>query len=735
MLNWRIHGRSLEVQDPESGQWARFCDAFGISRVEVNLLTRVHEIVLFVNSIRAGMNETKVLREDLQKRSVMSRLYRLGLALLYGDDDIQVVQTILLESEQSAPLVYHHDRLGFSTCNGKGVFLLDTPIGSIDPIKAGSHYVIPEVITPKGTIAGWLRVAETEVIGKPAMELALAIGALAPIAHLLRAAGVITDLPVVAYIGKSTSGKTTALRTGASIWGFPMESIGIIDDLNATENAFFESLARNTGFPAFIDETSAQTGWDFNSMVYFLPKGRSKKRCAPSGELKRTAMFSGAVVFTGEHSLIERAGQSSGLRARIVEIKLDKWTKDGAHAERITEGFCQNYGTAAPLLVEWLLVHQSELPAIYQSARSNLTDRAKGMNDVETRALKIYALILVAAHAVREALGLALNMVKVQELLVEQVMENRPEQDEITRVYHGLLEGVAANGSKFAWPTKKGNEHPRGKDIWGMFEFKSSTPCIWIALEKFRLILKGCGDYDLKDIARPLVERSWLVDFGGRHYYRTHKINGVPVDAACILLPETPSLLERLEELPGNASSRELTMALRGDAFEATVLSNQAETDRMLREAAEKEVSLMTCGFAFPCAQGEAFLINKELTSKLMLSDSVFVTVLSDENIFLLSRDPKTTSSLKLHLTAWKAGKICKNVPQVHTLMQVIGISLEIGQAVALTDVDVQSDKSAPIAVVCANIEDSIGIVVDTVTGWTLPTDANNEAYVAKDDK
>ena len=734
MVNWRINGRSLEVEDPTSGLWAPLCDAFGISRVEVDLLTGVHEIVLFVDSARAGMNEATVPRKDLQKRSIMSRLYELGLSLLDGDDDIPIVQQILLESEQSAPLVYRHDRLGFAKCDGKELFLLDGPIGTIDPLKAGSRYAIPEVMKPKGTIEEWMRIAEEEVLGQPTMELALAIGALAPIAHLLRTAGVITDLPVVAYIGLSTSGKTTALRAGASIWGFPMESVGIIDDLNSTENAFFESLARNTGVPAFIDETSAQAGWDFNRTVYFLPKGRSKKRCGPSGELKRTSVFSGAVVFTGEHSLIERADQNSGLRARIVEIKLDKWTKDDKHSERLTEDLCQNYGTAAPLLVAWLIDHQGELPAIYQSARSSLANKVKGISKVETRALKIYAMILTAAHAVREALALALNMEKIQELIVEQVMGNCPEQDGITRIYHGILERIAANGSKFTWPTKKGNEHPRGKDIWGAFEFKNSTPCIWVMLEKLRSILKECGDYALKDIARPMVERGWLVDFGGRHYYRTHKINGVPVDAVCVLLPEVPSLFERLEGLPSKASSRELTMALRGDAFEATVFSNQTEVDRTLREAAEKEVSPMTCGFTVPCAQGEAFLVNKELASKLMLRDAAYVTVLADENVILLSQEPRTASSMKLCLAPWKGGKICKNVSKVRSLMNVIGLSLEIGQAVAITDVDVQSDKKGPIAAIGANFEEAIGMVIGTVTGWTLPTDIE-ENTTAKDNR
>ena len=411
------------------------------------------------------------------------------------------------------------------------------------------------------------------------------------------------------------------------------------------------------------------------------------------------------------------------MRARIIELKIDKWTENAEHAEHLTEGLCRKYGTAAPLLMAWLIEHKNDLPSLYRAARERLINRTRELNAIEFRALKIHAMILVAADAVRESLDLPLDAERIQELVVEQMVRNHPECDEISCIYYDILESIAENGSKFTWPTKKGVERPQGKDVWGLFEFRKSTPCIWIGLKRFQAMLKACSDRELKDIARALVERKRLADLGSRHYYRSRKINGIPINAVCLLLPEAPGLFDRLENLSSNASSRELSMALRGDTFESTVLSGQAEADRTLREAVGKETAKMACGFAYPCAQSEAFLINRELAAKLTLKDCVFVTVLADEKAFLLSTDPLATGSLRLPLSQWNGLKICKNSSIVQALMNTIDLSLEIGRAVAITDVDVQSKKKGPIAVVGSDFETPIGMIAGAVTGWALPTE------------
>ena len=83
---------------------------------------------------------------------------------------------------------------------------------------------------------------------------------------------VISLIPIVAFIGRSSTGKTVSLKTLSSVWGSPEESMGMISDLNATQNAFFAQLGNCIGLPSIFDETSAVPEWDFTKMVYNLPK-------------------------------------------------------------------------------------------------------------------------------------------------------------------------------------------------------------------------------------------------------------------------------------------------------------------------------------------------------------------------------------------------------------------------------------------------------------------------------
>lgn len=41
------------------------------------------------------------------------------------------------------------------------------------------------------------------------------------------------------------------------------------------------------------------------------------------------------IIFTAEHLIIENANQNSGLRVRIQEYQVPKWTDDAEHAIRL----------------------------------------------------------------------------------------------------------------------------------------------------------------------------------------------------------------------------------------------------------------------------------------------------------------------------------------------------------------------------------------------------------------
>lgn len=65
-------------------------------------------------------------------------------------------------------------------------------------------------------------------LARPTVALALAIGASAAVIPLLKEAGVFSETPIFALIGRSSSYKTTMLKMMAGIYGLIAEAINKI---------------------------------------------------------------------------------------------------------------------------------------------------------------------------------------------------------------------------------------------------------------------------------------------------------------------------------------------------------------------------------------------------------------------------------------------------------------------------------------------------------------------------
>lgn len=727
MADWRINAHYLEVRNPVDGSWAIFCEAFGVEEIHIDLLSGLRTLKLFVDTASSGKYYTEAPRSRLRRNSIMSPLYDLGLSMLDTDEDIPLVQQVLLESEAAAPVRFVHSQLGFVELDGVTFFLLDEPVGLSDPLKSASQYTLRGPMIPCGAFDDWHAMIEAEVLGYAPLELALAIGAVAPVAHLLHKQRAITELPIIALIGLSSTGKTTAMRLAASIWGLPVEGSGIIDDLHTTENAFFETLAGNVGLPSFIDETSAQPSWDFSRMIYFLPKGRGKRRCSSNGGLHHPKTFTGAVIFTGERSLLEQTEKNTGLQARIIELHLDHWAKDAAHAEQLSEACCQNYGTAAPLLASWLLSNEAALPSIYKTERSNFASLVSAASGVEQRILKIYSMILTAAAILRQALGLDLDLDAIRQLLCDQLVIGRPERDKVALAYETILAEVSKHGSKFLHGKRTDISHPIAADVWGVYGIQKSKPCLWIMAERFNAFLHVAKVFDRNEVLRPFCDRGWLVDFGSRHYFRDHVINGVSAKCCCLLLPDSPSLSERITTLPANASGHKLVTAIHGNSFDATVLSSQSTVDAQLAAAAAEPNKTLVFGLAFPCAQGQAVIINNHLAKALKLSSKAYITVIADDGVLLLSKSPIANTSVKITLSPGPDDcKLNTSISLFNTLLKLSGFDLYTGEGISFFDIHIEPHKGIPMATINFFCDNAISVAHGSINGWELPELALN---------
>ena len=550
------------------------------------------------------------------------------------------------------------------------------------------------------------------------------------------------DIPLIALIGQSSSSKTTSLRLAASIWGLPMESIGLIDSLHQTENALYATLERSIGVPTFIDECSARPQWDFSDMVYLISQGRSKKRCTASGKLRHTAQFSGAVVFTGERSLLERTEKNAGLYARILELTFDYWTENPIHAENLQTFVCQNYGTVAPVLVDWLMQNRDLLPQMFADERAMISELSPPISGVEVRLIKIAAQIMVAAQALNASLGIALELPTMRQALSEQIQWIRPKVDKSTEAYQTLLQLISEHASHFVREKKHDNERRSpGVDAYGAFGYYRSTACVWIPTDRFCSWLERAKVFSANEVTKDWASRGWLVDYGQRHYLRDHMINGMELACYCLLLPDSPSIFDRLSQLSPSATADDIDMALDGITPPCSI--HTAETKQMVVEATT-EIPIMKLALIKPYEQRYGMLLSSELVRKLSLGNEFFLTVSPSKPIIFISAEHISPHSIRGVLSHHDNGKICKSLALCRALVSHCGIDLNAGEGLIFTGIKVGplKDRTFPVAIV-STVLDDFSTFRSTVSsiGWNFPADppeaqsaSQREMLLADDD-
>lgn len=427
------------------------CEEVYVSEKRVNLLSSKCKVQLTIWV--DGEKETFWLpRHKLDKRLLPDLLDR-GLTLLDTPENVEAVLDYVLDSDKTAPVVYEHDKLGFYTFeNGKTVFLANEVIGDC---KKASHYFKPEVTARKGTLDIWLDIVKKEIIGHPNLELALAIGASAPVTHMLQKAKIIVAVPIWSLMGESSTGKTTSVRFMASVYGSPEEGSGLIRNFHATDTAIFAML-QDCGMIHIIDESTIDVKKDRSAMVYGLSMGLDKLRCNPDGSLKERQMFTGTVVITGEQSFLGQSAANLGFYARVVELTL-RWTDDPDHAMRISQGVRANYGTAIVPYAKYLLRFQQRPDVLEKGFNQELEKfRAKigNVSGVEERLLNMYATVTLSARIFNKALGVKLNVAGMRDLLVEVHRKSVKKESLARELYDTIMDEVAMHGQYF--PTTSG---------------------------------------------------------------------------------------------------------------------------------------------------------------------------------------------------------------------------------------------------------------------------------------
>ncbi len=392
---------------------------------------------------------------------------------------------------------------------------------------------------------------------RPELQLALTIGACAPIAALLQREHVLELVSIFALIGQSGTGKTTMLTLMSSIWGRIGYQNGIVDTLLDTQNFFFANLGKKHGFPCFIDETSAQPTWDFTGLLYQISMGNEKGRCNPDGTPKPVNHWSGAVIFTGERSLFDQTNGNEGIYARLIEFPF-QWTADGEEAEQIMDFCTANHGTAYIPLIEYLLqLSITGLRAQYDAAKDTLLQEIAPLTSVDRRLLKQYSMLLTTSRIITDVWQLPIDEQSIIRLLVETHQGNRL-RNRPSYIYEAIVEQVLANWGKFPNSLDPANT---AQSIWGERGSYKHQPCVWITAKHFEGFLDTAGATTSTDLLKQLHSCDYIIKVGDR-FKVTHSIDRVKVKCYCVPLDQartpTRSSIVKKKQSPTSENFKKL---------------------------------------------------------------------------------------------------------------------------------------------------------------------------------
>ena len=386
---------------------------------------------------------------------------------------------------------------------------------------------VNEAMRPKGDLAVWRQAMLMGVLPNTTPLLFVAAG----LAGLLRHWCPDSENFIVHLYNDSSSGKTTALKAAAGLWGNPAK---VIDMWRTTDNGLEGRCVARNDMALFLDEAGMVSNDDIiKNAVYMIGNGGEKLRASRDGTERKARTFRLVTLSTGERTLL-RGERQAGQEVRALEIPTHVtgsfWEKSihgSAEAERLSVLLSENYGFAADLAIRAILDSERDMPGVWKNTHHLYTEALRKSLPAGTpphimRRAKHYGLILVALTVfLKGPMGFSVAdaMTYVNQVrwdISKHMLLMATDQftgGEAQGMLEHFLASLVENESHFYT-----HESPRG-DVWGSFLFKDSTVDIAnIMPSAFNLMAKP---YDGSRILDALQKAGALVYNSGRRDRKT----------------------------------------------------------------------------------------------------------------------------------------------------------------------------------------------------------------------
>jgi len=216
---------------------------------------------------------------------------------------------------------------------------------------------------------------------------------------------------------KTSKGKTTCQRIGASVWGDPDErhSSSVIQSWNNTKVFIERAASMLNGLPLFLDDTKqAKTPELVAETIYMVANGRGRGRADLKG-IAFTKTIKTVLISTAEVPSVNLT-RDGGTKGRFIEVTTKPFDN---YIEFINPSITQfitnmnqqvksNFGHAGPMFVEYVMKNKdkwSEWKKMFRDKEAEYANKP-GNSELAGRLAEYAAIIYVSGKLAHEAVSL-----------------------------------------------------------------------------------------------------------------------------------------------------------------------------------------------------------------------------------------------------------------------------------------------------------------------------------------
>lgn len=366
----RRHGRMERCVLTKDGteQWLPFCSPLRVLAQEHGFDGRGWGLRVEVEDPNGKRHEVTIPRSVVLEggAALRQRLSDVGLDMPATAAARSALTAFLGEAKPRRRIVAAN-KIGW---NGRAFVLPDESFGIHDGTEVAFHCSFGEHrFRQSGTLEDWQKNVALPCRSNTRLQLALCVGIAAPLAKLVAAEG-----GGVHLVGRSSTGKSTALFVAGSFWG----GGGARANLRPWRStaAALESLAHGHSDTALmLDEIGQADARDVHTLAYSLANSQGKLRSNGNGGKYIGAEWRLSFVSTGEVTLAQKFAEGgrrpyAGQAVRIIDIGLpdagmglferlpEGCPSPAAFATQLRQASTASYGTACRPFLRQLVEHQ-----------------------------------------------------------------------------------------------------------------------------------------------------------------------------------------------------------------------------------------------------------------------------------------------------------------------------------------------------------------------------------------